>query len=220
MTLPPTARLAAAVRRRRESLLVLVVLAVSLIPVAGVFTWSKLFFVRDLGIAFRSRFLFVRQTLWSGSFPLWDPYPANGQPAVNDALYQLFHLPSLPIRLLLPELVAYNLWVALPIPLCALGMYLFLRRHVSQPAAAFGAIGFAVSGPIISTTNFPNLSWSVAAVPYVFWALERLFARRTAPAMALLAAIVACQALAGEPVTLVATLTIASAYAVTGGAVW
>ncbi len=139
MTLPRVTRLAAIVRRRRESLLVLVVFAVSLIPVAGVFTLSNIFFVRDLGIAFRSRFLFFRQTIWSGSFPLWDPYPANGQPAVNDALYQLFHLPSLPIRLLLPEVVAYNVWIALPIPLCALGMYLFLRRHVSPPVSVPGA---------------------------------------------------------------------------------
>jgi hypothetical protein len=220
MTLPRLTRLRTAVRRPRESLLLLAVLAVSLIPVAGVFTLSNIFFVRDLGIAFRSRFLFVRQSILSGSFPLWDPYPANGQPAVNDALYQLFHLPSLPIRLLLPELVAYNVWIALPIPLCALGMYLFLRRHVAPPAAAFGAIAFAVSGPIVSTTNFPNLSWSVAAVPYVFWGLERVFQHRSAPAMALLGAIVACQALAGEPVTLVTTLAIASAYAVTVDGRW
>jgi hypothetical protein len=215
MTLPRPTRLAAAVRRRRESLLVLAILAVSVIPVAGVFTLSNIFFVRDLGIAFRSRFLFLRQSIWAGSFPLWDPYPANGQPAVNDALYQLFHLPSLPIRLLLPELVAYNVWIALPIPLCALGMYLFLRRHVSPRVSAFGAIAFAVSGPIVSTTNFPNLSWSVAAVPYVFWGLEQVLQHRNAKAATLLAAIVACQALAGEPVTLVATLAMASAYALT-----
>src|SRR5436190_10200365 len=150
MTLPRTTRLAAAVRRRRESLLVLLVLAVSVVPVAGVFTLSKIFYVRDLGIAFRSRFLFVRHSIWSGSFPLWDPYPANGQPAVNDALYQLFHLPSLPIRLLLPELVAYNVWIALPVPLAGLGMYLFLRRHARGAAAAFGAVAFALAGPIVS----------------------------------------------------------------------
>lgn len=215
MTFPRATRLAAAIRRRREASLICVILAVSVIPVAGALTLSNIFFVRDLGIAFRSRFLFLRHSIWSGSFPFWDPYPANGQPAVNDALYQLFHLPSLPIRLLLPEVIAYNTWVALPVPLCALGMYLFLRRHVSPQASAFGAIAFAVSGPIVSTTNFPNLSWSVAAVPYVFWALERVFDRRDAPAAALLAAVVACQALAGEPVTLVATLAIAAAYAVT-----
>ena len=78
------------------------------------------------------------------------------------------------IRLLLPEVLAYNLWVALPVPLAAWGTYLFLRRHVSPPAAAFGAVAFGAAGPMVSTTNFPNMSWSVAAVPYVFWALERV----------------------------------------------
>jgi hypothetical protein len=193
---------------------------VATIPVAGVFTLSRLFFVRDLSMTFRSRFLFLRHSIFSGTFPLWNPYTANGQPAVNDALHQFFHLPSLAVRLLLPEVVAYNVWVALPIPLCALGMYLFLRRHVSPPAAAFGGIAFAVSGPIVSTPNFPNLSWSVAAVPYVFWALERVFERRSPAAASLLAVLVACQALAGEPVTLVATLAIAAAYAVTVGGRW
>ena len=216
----PLTRLLAAAWRPRASLPLLLALAVSVVPVAGVFTLSKIFFIRDLSIAFRSRFLFLRDSVFSGSVPFWDPYPANGQAAVNDPLYQLFHFPSLPIRLLLPEIAAYNVWVALPIPLCALGMYLFLRRHVSPSVSAFGAIAFAVSGPIVSTTNFPNLSWSVAAVPYVFWSLERLMERRNAGAVALLAGFVSAQALAGEPVTLVATLAIASAYAVSVDRRW
>src|SRR6185312_458144 len=121
------------VTKRRGFWLVLAI-AAALVPVSGVFTLTKIFYVRDLAIAFRSRFLFLRHSVFSGSLPLWDPYPANGQPAINDALYQLFHLPSLAIRLLLPEVVAYNVWIAAPIPLSAAGMYLFLRRHVSRPA--------------------------------------------------------------------------------------
>src|SRR4030095_12004702 len=101
------------------------------------------FVVRDLALTFHSRLLFLRHSIFSGSFPLWDPYTANGQPAVHDALYQLFHLPSLAVRLLLPETLAYNLWVALPIPLSALGMYVYLRRYVSAPASAFGGVVFA-----------------------------------------------------------------------------
>jgi hypothetical protein len=190
----------------------LLAVAVATVPVAGVFTLSRLFVVRDLALTFHSRFLFVRHSIFSGSFPLWDPYTANGQPAVNDALYQLFHLPSLAVRLLLPETLAYNLWVALPIPLSALGMYLFLRRQAAPAASAFGAIAFAVAGPIVSTTNFPNFSWSMATVPYVFWALDRVYDRKTPAAATLLAVIVACQALAGEPVSLVTTLIIAAAY--------
>jgi hypothetical protein len=93
-------------------------------------------------------------------------------------------------------------------------MFLFLRRRLEARAAALGAVAFAVSGPIVSTTNFPNMSWSVVMVPYVFWALERLLERRSARALALLAFLLSLQALAGEPVSFAATLAIAGAYAV------
>src|SRR5260221_14505003 len=172
-------------RRVPRGIWPLLALIVATMPVAGVFTLSRIFFVRDLTMAFRSRFLFLRPAVDSGTFPLWDPYTANGQPAVNDALYQLFHLPSLPIRLLLPEVVAYNAWIALPVPLAGLGMYLFLRRQVRPAAAVLGGIGFALAGPIVSSTNFPNMSWSVAAVPFVFWALHRLIERATFASAAL-----------------------------------
>lgn len=201
------------VRVRSSILPVFLVLAVSTIPVAGVFTWTRLFVVRDLALTFHSRFLFVRHTILSGSFPLWDPYTANGQSAVADALYQLFHLPSLAVRLLLPETIAYNMWVALPVPLSGLGMYVFLRRELSATAAAFGAIAFALAGPIASSTNFPNLSWSIATAPYVLWGVDRVFARRTVRSAALLALIVSTQALAGEPVSFATTMAVAAAYA-------
>ena len=198
----------------------LLAVAVATYPVAGMFTLSKVFFVRDLTMAFRSRFLFLRDSVYSGTFPLWDPYPAHGQAAANDALYQLFHVPSLPIRLLLPEVPAFNLWIALPVPLAAAGMFLFLRRRLGPQASALGAVAFAVSGPIVSTTNFPNMSWSVVAVPYVFWSIERLFVERSAPAMTVLAIAIACQALAGEPVSLAATLAIAAGYVILPQARW
>jgi hypothetical protein len=198
----------------RRRLWPLLAVALSMIPIAGVFTLSRIFMVRDLTLTFHSRFLFLRHSLWSEhTIPLWDPYVANGQPVVNDALYQLFHLPSLLLRLLLPENIAFNTWVALPVPLCAAGAYLYLRRYVSPPAAAFGAVAFAGAGPIVSTTNFPNLSWSIAAVPFVFWAADRVIERRTPKSATLLALIVSCQALAGEPVSLAATLIILAAYA-------
>ncbi len=52
----------------------------------------------------------------------------------------------------------------------------------------------------------------MATAPYVFWALDRVFVLKTPGAAALLAAIVACQALSGEPVSLATTLIIAGAY--------
>jgi hypothetical protein len=110
MTLPSTAGAAASIRPRRAWMPGLIAVAAAFIPVVGVFTLSRIFFVRDLTLTFRSRFLFLRTSIDSGVFPLWDPYPANGQPAVADALYQLFHVPSLLVRLLLPETTKkYNL---------------------------------------------------------------------------------------------------------------
>lgn len=209
-----------AAKPRLERLWLMASLLAATIPVAGVFTLTKIFFVRDLTLAFRSRFLFLRHSVFAGTWPMWDPYPGNGQSAANDALYQLFHLPSLIVRLALPDVIGFNAWVALPIPLAALGTYLFLRRQVSAPAASFGAVAFAAAGPIVSTTNFPNMSWSVAAMPFVFWAIERVKLRPAGRDGALLAAIVGCQALAGEPVTLAATLLIASAYALWLDAGW
>ncbi len=198
--------------RLRRGVWPLLVFALACVPVAGAFTRTRIFAVRDLALTFHSRFLFLRHSIFSGSFPFWDPYAANGQPAVNDALYQLFHLPSLLVRLLLPETQAYNFWVALPVPLSAVGIYLFLRRRASAPASAVGALAFATGGMMASSTNFPNFSWSMAAVPYVFVGVDRVFERKTPAAASLLAFIVSCQALAGEPVTLVATLVIAAAY--------
>lgn len=198
--------------RLRRGFWPLLVFALACVPVAGAFTRTRIFAVRDLALTFHSRFLFLRHSIFSGSFPFWDPYAANGQPAVNDALYQLFHLPSLLVRLLLPETQAYNFWVALPVPLSAVGMYVFLRRRSSPPASAVGALAFAAGGMMASSTNFPNFSWSMAAMPFVFVGIDRVFDRKTAAAASLLAFIVSCQALAGEPVTLVATLVIATAY--------
>ncbi len=190
----------------------LIVTAVAFVPVAGVFTTSRMFFVRDLTLAFHSRFLWLRSTVASAQWPWWDPFPASGQSAAGDALYQLFLPPTLALRLLLPQILAWNLWVALPVPIACLGAWLFLRRHVRDVPASIGALTFALSGPIVSTTNFPNLSWSIAAVPYVFWAIDRVLTRPAGATAAALAAIVAMQALAGEPVSLAGTLALAAAY--------
>ena len=187
--------------------------AVAIAPVGGVFTLNRVFYTRDLSLIFWGRYLWFRRNLLSGQWPLWDPYIGAGQSAVADALNQMFLLPTVVLRLVGSEVVGFNLWVALPFPLAALGSYLFLRRRFSPSASALGAIAFAVSGPVVSTGNFPNLSWSVAAMPLVLWAIDRVIATRRPPDVALLALTFACQALAGEPVTMTATGALGVAYA-------
>jgi prepilin-type N-terminal cleavage/methylation domain-containing protein len=179
----------------------LAVLAVSLLPVLGVFTTTRIFYVRDLSFFFWSRHLWLRHTVFAGQAPWWDPYVAGGQSAIADALNQLLMPLALAVRLLPSDVVSFNLWVALPLPIAALGMFVFLRRRgVGAPAAALGAVVFALSGPIVSMLNLPNLAWSVAFLPWVL----------AGESVAWIAIAFGLQALCGEPVTWVATGAIAA----------
>ena len=184
---------------------------VALLPFAGVFTLSRVFYLRDLSYCFWDRHLWLRRSLVPGEWPLWDPYLAAGQSAAADALHQMFLLPVLAIRLLGGDLVGFNLWVALPYPLAALGVYGFLRLRFSPAAAALGAVTFAASGPVVSSGSFPNMSWAVAAMPWVLWAADRCTGPRLGRRIAALALAFAFQAAAGEPVTLVGTAALAVA---------
>src|SRR5262245_49838566 len=190
---------------------------VAVIPLTQGLTASRIFYIRDLSLYFWGRYLWLRRTLLSGSWPLWDPYVGAGQSAVADALHQMFLLPALAVRLIGPEALGFNLWVLVPFPLAAWGAWLFFARRFSGPAAALGAIAYALCGPIISSGDFPNMSWSVAALPWVLWTADRLIASPTPRAIAALAMATALQALAGEPVSLLSTLLLTAGYALCFG---
>ena len=193
------------------------------IPFAAGFSLTSIFHVRDLSMFFWPRHLWIHRTLTSGSWPLWDPYVAAGQAAFPDALNQLFLPPVILLRML-PAVPGFNLLVVLPFPLAALGTWLFLRRHVSDTSAALGAVIFAASGPVVAAGNFPNLSWSVAWIPWILWAADRDRggSEGTDPrqpsvrTFALLTTMIALQMVSGEPVTMVGTLALLVAYSVMG----
>src|ERR1700687_1126097 len=168
---PPSA--SGVARRAAQAWAALAVCAAT-IPFLPGLTGSRVFYVRDLSMYFWGRYLWLRHELLYGNFPLWDPYVGAGQSAVADALHQLFLLPALAVRLIGNEVVGFNLWVATPFPLAALGAWFFFRRRFAANASALGAIAFSLSGPIVSTGNFPNLSWAAAAIPWVLWAVDRV----------------------------------------------
>ena len=195
-------------RRRAAPLFVL---AVSFVPVLGLFTTRDIFYIRDLSFFFWSRHLWLRHTLADGTAPWWDPHVAAGQSSIADALNQLLMPVTLAIRLLPSDVVSFNLWVALPIPIAAAGMWMFLRRSgLQESASALGACAFALAGPIVSMVNAPNLSWSVALIPWVLAGCEV----RGEPAATVIVIAVAfgLQGLCGEPVTWAATGVVAFAY--------
>jgi Bacterial membrane protein YfhO len=208
----PLSRLPSRLTQWRGAWLAAAVLIATL-PVIGMFSNSSVFAVRDLAIYFWPKHRWLRDTILSGQWPWWDPYMASGQSAAADALLQMFFLPTLALRLLLPEVLGFNLWIGLPFPIAATGMYLFARQQLSRQASALAAIIFAVSGPIVAVSNFPNVSWSAAAMPWVLWSIERILREPSGRALATLAVCVAAQLFAGEPVSFCATMALAIGYA-------
>jgi hypothetical protein len=190
---------------------------VAALPFVRGLTGARVFYIRDLSLSFWGRYLWLRRAWLSGQWPLWDPYVGGGQPAYSDALHQMFLLPAVAARLIGGEVLGFNLWIALPFPLTALGGFLFFGRRFSVAAAALGAIVLALCGPIVSTGNFPNMSWSVGMIPWVVWAADAVIETPTARRVAMLAITVALQAFAGEPVTQFATLVLAFGYALSVG---
>jgi hypothetical protein len=190
-----------------------VAVCVAALPFLRGLSGTRLFYIRDLSLYFWARYLWLRRTLLSGEWPLWDAYVGGGQSAVADALHQMFLLPALLVRLIGNEVLGFNLWVALPFPLAAFGAWGFFSRRFSPAASTLAAIAFTLSGPVVATGNFPNMSWSVAALPWMLWALDRLTAAPTPRRVAVLALAVAFQALAGEPVTLFGSLLVGVGFA-------
>src|SRR5258708_35229204 len=145
----------------RDGAWALLVVGLACLPILGAFTIRRIFFIRDLSFFFWSRHLWLRHTLFGGQAPWWDPYVAGGQSAIADALNQLLMPVTVAIRLLPSDVVSFNLWIALPLPIAALGMFLFLRRRtlsgsaaaLPDAAAALGACAFALSGPVVSMLN-------------------------------------------------------------------
>lgn len=184
---------------------------VSFLAIPGVFTLSRIFFVRDLASSFLPHHLWFRRTVLEGQLPFWNPYLGCGFSTLADPVFQTFFPLTLPLRLL-PSTIGFNLIVALPVGVAALGTYRFLRRHASRPAAALGGIVFAASGPFLSTASMPNLAWSCALIPWVLTAIDGVIWKPTARRIAVVAAVFGVMVLAGEPVTFAATVVLATAY--------
>jgi hypothetical protein len=127
--------------------------------------------------------------------PAWYPLDGIGVPFMGSALSMLEH--PLTLGLLWLSAAQALKWQALlQYPLAALGAGL-LARSLGLPRAscALAALGYALSGYLLSMSDNPTFLTGAAALPWVLWAAERVAraptARRAAPLGALLALSVA-----------------------------
>jgi hypothetical protein len=189
------------------------VLLVSLLSISSAFSLSQVYYLKDASLRFWPMHLWLRRTIFDGQWPIWDPYVAFGQPTMADPLRQVGLLPLLPLRLVLPEALGFNLTLALVFPCAALGMFAFLRRHASPSGAAIGALVFGLSGPVVSMGPYPNLSWALALLPWILAGVDRLAEERSVRSVGLLAVAFGIQIVAGEALTVASTCILAGLYA-------
>ncbi|MCB9897270.1 MAG: hypothetical protein H6825_04640 [Planctomycetes bacterium] len=135
--------------------------------------------------------------------PLWTTRGGGGQPFLGNITSSLLH----PLTLL-AALVPWE-WMHLVPTLQALAVlvlsawftWLFLRRlRLSVPAAAFGALAFGFGGHQVLWLQYA-LSHTLLALPFTFWAVERVVELRSRRRTVVLALGFALLVLGGHPET-------------------
>jgi len=126
----------------------------------------------------------------AGEIPYWNPFDGGGQPLAGNPNTLTFY-PDNFLYLVLPAHAAFNLHFLLHL---VLGW--FAMRALTR--SAFAAWMLVLSGIAISAMSFYSLITAIALVPLAFLATERRSALQLGLAFGLMA-------LAGEPVTIIAT---------------
>jgi hypothetical protein len=119
---------------------------------------------------------FLGERLRAGDLPLWNPWIGTGVPFLATMHASVLYPPSL--LLLLPFPLGMNLSFVLHYLVALGGAFAFFRaRRLSPPAAAVGALVFALGGYLVSMLNNAAHLQSAAWVPWVLLGWERFLER-------------------------------------------
>lgn len=127
----------------------------------------------------------------AGEIPFWNPFDGGGQPLAGNPNALTFY-PDNVLYLVLPAHAAFNLHFLLHLAAGWLAMRALAR-------STFAAWVLVLSGIAISAMSFYSLVTAIALIPFALLAAERKSALQLGLAFGLMA-------LAGEPVTIAATV--------------
>ncbi|MBT3184008.1 MAG: YfhO family protein [Nitrospina sp.] len=129
---------------------------------------GSLFIERDLLVFFIPPRQFWIEEVKNFIFPLWNPYYHNGHPLFATLQPGVLY-PTSVLHLFLPFNWAFNLNIELHFALAGIFTYLLVRAmRASQGAAIISAIGFMLSGYLISVHSLLSTLLSVTWVPLFF----------------------------------------------------
>lgn len=139
---------------------------------------ARALFERDLETLFYGRAEVLRRCFAEGTLPLWNPYPAFGEPLLALGVTQVLYPPAW-LALLLPAPVAVALSAALHLGFTGLGLFVLARRlGLSRAAAALAAVSWSSGDTLLSLVNMPNLLTGSAWLPWAALAALSLRAPR------------------------------------------
>lgn len=172
-------------------------IALAIIPFAGMLSREEVPIFRDHEGYFLPLRWHTATALRAGELPLWNAWNGLGEPWLANPQTAVFYPPAW-IFLAVPFSAAYVLFLALHLGILGSGAWLLFRRWADGPAAWFGAAVLMLSGPVVSLLDVNNNLASFAWMP---WALRLAFERREDRSRSLvpLIAVLALGFLGGEP---------------------
>ena len=143
----------------------------------------------------------VREAVFSGKFPLWNPHVLGGSPLAGVMQPAVLH-PGTWIGFLLPMPQAWTFDLTLRVFLGLLCAYLFFRGTGASEAAAYlGGVAWAFSDLLVFFLGYP-VTPSIAPFPLLLLGLRRIAERRDARSVGLTVVALVLITIAGHPETL------------------
>jgi len=153
---------------------------------------------RDIHLVWQAQVETFVRAIAAGSWPVWDPGLAGGQPLLADPSAQVAY-PFTWLNLVLRPWTYYTLFAASHVFFGGVGLYLLGRRWTMSRGAAFVAAGlFQLSGPFLSMVDLWHHLASAAWIPWVLLAADAAFEKRGPRNVLLWGAATAGQILGGS----------------------
>jgi hypothetical protein len=159
---------------------------------------GEVLYQRDIHLIWYGQVETFVRAVASGSWPVWDPYTAFGQPLLANPDAQVLYPPTW-LNLLMRPGTYYTLFVVAHLVFSGLGLRLLaLRLGCSEGGAFVGAALWIASGPLLSAVSVWHHFASAAWAPWVFLAADRALATARLRDAGLWGAALAAQILAGS----------------------
>ncbi|OGG26565.1 hypothetical protein A2960_03725 [Candidatus Gottesmanbacteria bacterium RIFCSPLOWO2_01_FULL_39_12b] len=163
------------------------------IPIIIIFTLTCLFFgktlvpknnqilssgdIKQIHYPYRE---FLRNALFSGQIPFWNPYVFSGLPFLAHP-YTAFAYPTTLSSIFLPSNIYFSIVSALHLFIAGVSMYYLLKKFTDSYSALTGAIIFAFNGYFAARIYAGHIDYitSTALIPFIFLAAyEYIFENR------------------------------------------